>query len=90
MQQESWEMYDDEGNLAVARMMAEIKNAISNQSLPKIRQLIHQKIEEISKKHGEIYDSEVRYLIAVRLTHWASEAHDLKSVFGFNSNYWGL
>ncbi len=77
MQIEDWQMFGVEGNLAVSQMMLEMKQALSNQPLPK-------------KKYGEVYDTEVRYRISSRLTAWASEVHDLKSVFGFNSQYWDL
>ncbi|MBD6614802.1 hypothetical protein FNW02_02735 [Komarekiella sp. 'clone 1'] len=90
MQVDNWQMFDEEGNLAVSQMMQEIKQALYNQPLPKVRKQLHQKIQEVSKRHGEVYDTEVRYRISSRLTFWASEVHDLKSVFGFNSQYWKL
>lgn len=90
MQIEDCQMFDVEGNLAVSQMMLEMKQALSNQPLPKVRKQLHQKIQELSTKYGEVYDTEVRYRISSRLTAWASEVHDLKSVFGFNSQYWDL
>lgn len=85
-----WAMYDDAGNLAVTQMMYEIKQAISRKPLPEVRQQLHQLIEEVAKKHSEIYDTEVRDIISSRLTRWACEVHDLDSVFGLKSNYWDL
>ncbi|WP_341528936.1 hypothetical protein WKK05_06315 [Nostoc sp. UHCC 0302] len=90
MQVEDWQMFDEDGNIAVSQMMQDIKQALSNQPLPKVREQLHQKIQELSKKYGEVYDTEVRYRISSRLTAWASEVHDLNSAFGFNSQYWDL
>ncbi|MEL0591746.1 hypothetical protein [Planktothrix rubescens] len=90
MPEDYWEMYDDAGNIAVSKMMQELKQALSNQSLPQVREQLHQKIKELSKRHGEVYDTEVRCMISSRLTCWASEIHNLKSPFRFNSDYWNL
>ncbi|HEY9692751.1 MAG TPA: hypothetical protein V6D15_11125 [Oculatellaceae cyanobacterium] len=88
---DDWAMYEAEGNLAVAQMMQEIKQALSNNPLPKVRQLLHQKIREVGSQYGEIYDSDVRNTILFRLTRWACEVHELDSKFGrLDCNYWGL
>ncbi|MEA5622349.1 DUF4351 domain-containing protein [Nostoc sp. UHCC 0251] len=68
MQVEDWQMFDEDGNIAVSHMMQEIKQALSNQPLPKVREQLHQKIQELSKKYGEVYDTEVRYRISSRLS----------------------
>lgn len=85
-----WEMFDDAGNLAVAQMMDEIKRAISRKPLPEVRRQLHQLREEIGKKHGEVYDSDVRDIISSRLTRWACEVHELDPVFALKPNYWDL
>lgn len=88
---DDWAMYEEEGNLAVEQMMQEIKQALSNNPLPKVRQLLHQKIKEVGNQYGEIYDSDVRDTILFRLTRWACEAHEIEPQFGrLDCNYWQL
>lgn len=82
----NWAMYDDEGNAAVAQMMQRVKDALNTQPLPAVRNLLHQEIKEVGKKHEEIYDTEVRDLITYQLTKWASLACDMK----IYPDYWNL
>jgi len=85
-----WAMFDDAGNLAVTQMMYELKRAISTKPLPEVRRQLHQLREEVGKKHGEVYDSDVRDIITSYLTQWACEVHELHPVFGLDYSYWQL
>lgn len=81
-----WAMYNDEGNAAVAQMMARIKNYVKTQPLPVVRNLLHQEMKQIGKKYEEIYDTDVRDIIADELTDWASSVHEIK----IGSDYWNI
>jgi hypothetical protein len=81
-----WQMYDDEGNATVTKMMYKIKDALKTQPLPAIRNLLHQGIKEVGNKHEEIYDTDVCNTIANKLTEWGSSIHEIK----IYSDYWDL
>ena len=85
-----WEMFSDEGDAAVAAMMQEMKNNLKNKPLPEIRKLLKERVDKIAKKHGEVYDTDVREIIVSRLTKWACQAHGLKIGFQLDLDYWGL
>ena len=70
--------------------MYELKRAMKSKPLPQVRRQLHESIKEVSKQHGEVYDSEVRDSILYFLSQWACEIHELDPVFGLNSDYWGL
>lgn len=75
---QEWFMYDEAGNQAVTKTMSDIKQLLSNKPLPEVRRQLHQKIQEVGQKHGEIYDSDVREVILSRLTRWACDVHQLR------------
>ena len=82
----NWAMYDDEGNAAVEQMMQIVKEALKNQPLPVVRNILHQCMKEVAKQHEEIYDTEVRDIITDEITKWASSACEMK----INPDYWNL
>ena len=84
-----WHMYTSEGDAEVARMMHEVRTALSEHPLPKVRSMLRSKIELVSKSHAEVYDTAVRESIVSRLTGWAREANEL-SEFQLSSSYWDL
>jgi len=85
-----WDMFTNEGNAAVTEMMQKIKNSLREKPLPEVRKLLHQGIEEVSEKHGEVYDSDVREIIVTRLTKWACQTHEIDPRSALELNYWKL
>lgn len=84
-----WHMFTDEGNAAVARMMSEVRTALDEHPLPKVRSMLRSKIDLVGESHSEIYDTAVRESIVYRATKWACEANKL-STFELTGSYWGL
>lgn len=87
---QDWAMYNMEGNAAVAKMMQEVRKALSKQPLPKVRALLKVKVEEVSGNFPEIYDTDVRNTIATRLTNWACQVHELPVPTALTADYWKL
>lgn len=87
---QDWAMCEDDGNQAAAQMMRSIKASLEIMRLPKVRQLLHEKIEQVSGEFGEIYDTDVRHTIKYRLTKWVCEVHDLHPTFGLDESFWGI
>lgn len=87
---EEWEMYEAEGNLAVAEMMAPVRESLKTKSLPEVRQFLKQEIKKVSETYGEVFDSEVRNTIAYRMTRWACQVHELPSCSALYPDYWQL
>lgn len=88
---DDWAMYEPNGNFAVSEMMREVKAALKQKPLPEVRTLLKEKIKIVSKTYGEIYDTDVRYLIADYMTRWACEVHELKNPFNcLSTSYWDL
>lgn len=85
-----WLMFDEAGNLAVTTMMQELKQLTLKNPLPEVRRQLQEKMKQVSKKHGEVYDTDVRQQIAHYLTQWACEVHELDPCFCFDSAYWDL
>lgn len=84
-----WHMFTSEGDTEVARMMHEVRTALSEHPLPKVRSMLRSRIKLVSKSHPEVYDTAVRESIVYRLTRWACEANEL-SEFQLSSSYWDL
>lgn len=88
---EGWAMYESEGDFAVTEMMREVKAALKNKPLPEVRTLLKAKIKLVGKTYGEIYDTDVRYMIENYMTRWACEVHDLKNPWNcLSASYWDL
>ncbi|WP_204137860.1 hypothetical protein [Halomicronema sp. CCY15110] len=87
---QDWAMYNSEGNAEVAKTMQEIRKALSRQSLPKVRSLLKTKLAEVAKVYPEIYDTDVRDTIAIRLTKWACQVHELPASTALSADYWNL
>lgn len=87
---QDWAMYHLEGNVAVAKMMQEVRKALRHQPLPQVRILLKTKIENIATLHPEIYDTDVRHTIASRLTTWACQVHELPVLSPLTADYWNL
>ena len=85
-----WAMYEKAGNLAVSEMMLELKIALKSKPLPQVRCQLHTSLKELGKEFGEVFDTEVRNIIASSLSNWACEIHELDPVFGLNSEFWNL
>ena len=85
---QDWQMYEDEANRAVAKEMLEVRKAMDIMPLPKVRQMLKQRVEGISKRYGEVYDTEVRSTIRCRVTQWACQVHELREYTGLDSDYW--
>lgn len=84
-----WHMFTEQGNAKVARMMGEVRAALSEYPLPKVRSMLRSKIDLVAKSHPEVYDTAVRDSIVYRLTNWAREDNEL-SMFELSSSYWDL
>ncbi len=87
---QDWAMYTEEGNAEVAKMMQDLRKVLKHQPLPQVRQLLHRKCEAVSNTYPEIYDTEVRGVIASRLTTWACQVHELPTSSALSSDYWDL
>ena len=87
---QDWEMFSEDGNAEVAKMMQDLRKALNHQPLPKVRALLRSKVEAISQIHPEVYDTDVRNTIEIRLTRWACTVHELPGSFALPTSYWNL
>lgn len=87
---QDWAMYNREGNAEVAKMMRDVRKALEHQPLPHVRNLLKRKFKAVSDIYPEIYDTDVRSTIAIRLTAWACQVHELPTSSALSSDYWDI
>ena len=81
-------MYTPEGDRIVAELIQELKEDLKNISLLHVRRKLSIRTKEISKIHGEIYDSEVRDTIYWELTEYTKDLHGIS--LDLHTSFWDI